>query len=206
VIATTQDYRRLSGDRDAYDGDVMVALADAQDEFLRRTGRKIELGTYTEVLPVYEDGRVYPAATPVTSVLDPAEASHDEFSIVIAAAFDTLAFGDSSWPGTYPARYGAYGGYQPYPADVLVGTDRRPPPGLRTVVYTGGYAPAPSDVMRCVCEMASHALHPDFGSGLPAGTTSVTLGDQSITGRFDASSAFPPSVTRVIAKYTRVDP
>jgi hypothetical protein len=54
--------------------------------------------------------------------------------------------------------------------------------------------------------MASHALHPDFGSGLPAGTTSVTLGDQSITGRFDASSAFPPSVTRVIAKYTRVDP
>jgi hypothetical protein len=127
VIATTQDYRRLSGDRDSYDGDVMLALADAQDEFLRRTGRKIELGTYTEVLPVYEDGRVYPAATPVASVLDPAEASHDEFSIVIAAAFDTLAFGDSSWPGTYPA-YGAYGGYQPFPADVLVGTDRRPPP------------------------------------------------------------------------------
>jgi hypothetical protein len=207
VIATTQDYRRVTGDLDSYDGDVMVALVDAQDEFLRRTGRIIELGTHTETLPVYDDGRVYPAGTPLTGVLDPPGAAFDGFSIAIAGAFDTLAFGDYTWPGSYPARGGyAYGGYQPYPADVLVGTDRRPPAGQRTVTYTGGYAPAPSDVLRCVCEMAAYSLHPAFGLDLPAGTKSVTLGDQSIAGSFDASSSWPPSVTRVIAKWTRADP
>jgi hypothetical protein len=205
VIANTQDFRRITGDLTSYDGDVMVALADAQDEFLRQTGRIIELGTYTETLPVYDDGRVYPSAAPVTGVLDPPEASHDAISVATAAAFDTLAFAASTWPGYYGA-YSGYGGYQPMPGDVLIGIDQRPPTPMRTITYTGGYAPAPSDVVRCVCEMALYALHPDFSLQLPAGTTSVTLGDQSISGSFGASSSWPSSVTRVIARYTRTDP
>jgi hypothetical protein len=210
VIASTEDYRRVTGDLTSYDGDVMDALADAKDEFLRRTGRIIELGTYTENLPIYEDGRVYPSATPVTGVLDPADAVFDRVSITVAAAPDTLAAGAYTWPGYYPAyggyAYGPASGYQPIPSDVLIGVDRRPPPPVRTVNYTGGYAPPPSDVVRCVCEMAVYTLHPDFGLELPVGTTSVTLGDQSISGSFAASTQYPSSVTNVISKYTRTDP
>jgi hypothetical protein len=210
VIASTEDYRRVTGDMSSYDGDVMSMLVDAQDEFLRQTGRIIELGTYTEDLPVYEDGRVYPSATPVTSVLDPPEATFDTISITVAAA-PALAGSGYVWPGYYPAfggyAYGGYSGaYQPFPADVLIGVDRRPPPPTQTVSYTGGYSPAPSDVIRCVCEMAGYSLHPEFGFELPAGTKSVSLGDQSITGSFQSSSAWPASVTRVLAKYTRTDP
>jgi hypothetical protein len=209
VIASTEDYRRITNDLSSYDGDVMAALVDAADEFLRQTGRIIELGTYTEQLPVYQDGRVYPSATPVTSVLDPPDAAHDTISITVATAPDTLAAGAYTWPGYYPAyggyAYGALGGYQPLPSDVLVGVDRAPPPPVRTVSYTGGRSPAPSDVVRCVCEMAGYSLHPEFGFELPAGTKSVTLGDQSITGAFQASSNWPASVTKVIAKYTRAD-
>jgi hypothetical protein len=211
VIANTQDYRRVTGDLSSYDGDVMDALVDAQNEFLNQTGRKIELGTYTEDLPVYDDGRVYPSATPVTGVLDPPDATHDTISIAVAAAPGTLAAAAYGWPGYYPAyggyAYGAYtGGYQPIPADVLVGVDRAAPMPVRTVSYTGGYAPPPSDVIRCVCEMTLYTLHPDFGLDLPVGTKSVTLGDQSITGSFGATTQYPSSVTRVIAKYTRTDP
>jgi hypothetical protein len=210
VIATTQDYRRVTGDLQSYDGDVTTALSDAQDEFLRRTGRIVELGTYTETLPIYQDGRVYPAATPVTSVLDPADAGFDDISIGVSAPGDLVTAGAYAWPGGYGYggyAYGSYlGGYQPVPSDVLVGVDRRPPPPRREVTYTGGFAPAPPDVVRCVCEMAYYGTHPNLTSGVPAGATSVSLGDQSVTGSFVASTQFPASVTSVIAAYTRADP
>jgi hypothetical protein len=210
VIATSQDYRRITGDLNSYDGDVLTALGEAQAEFLRQTGRKIELGTYTETLPVYDDGCVYPTGTPITGVIDPASASFDEISVAVPAA-SSNSLDPAVWPGYYPAysgyAYGAYtGGYEPAPSDLLIGSDRRLPRPRRVVTYTGGYAPPPSDVIRCVCEMAAISLHPDLQLQLPGGTRSVTLGDQSVTGSFGSTTAWPPSVTSVIGKYTRTDP
>ena len=171
MIVTLADYRRITGDTTSYDGDVTQALNDASTEFTNRTGRIIELGTYSEILDIYDTGKVYPMATPIMAVTDPAGLAFDDIAIQIypdwtlsgpgSATINYGAYGP--YGGGYNGGYGggvAYGTFGSTGAGVLTGMDRRGSQPQAQVTYSGGYATPPPDVVRCVCEMAVYAFEP----------------------------------------------
>jgi hypothetical protein len=155
-------YRRLTQDYDSYDGDVDVALADAQNLIEHITDRHFELADYTESLPVRHSGKVYPSAIPVVSVV-----GVDSSAIVNGNSIRWWGLGNVS--GYNWADLG----------------------GDISVTYTGGYGEAdmPPELKSLVARVAYAVAHPPAAtSAVPRGATAVRIGDVQVTYKDGASS------------------
>lgn len=176
-------YRTITGDRESGVSAVVEAL-DTAFAFAEEQCRRIfAFGAHTETLDVWGNGVVYPKATPVASVTDPASA--------------TGRFG-----GIY------VGGGSALAADLLATA-----PAQKTVTYTGGYHPfgsgtvpeLPVKLVRAICRISYLALHPTslVGAGVPAGTKSASVGDVSVSGDLAGLVATDPSIERDLRRFTR---
>jgi hypothetical protein len=68
-LLTVERYRVLTGDNDTANSAVTAAIEDAQRLLADELGRPgIEVGTYTEVLPVSRSLAVYPSVLPILTV------------------------------------------------------------------------------------------------------------------------------------------
>lgn len=180
MICTEQQYRKITGDKNSYSGDVLEALADAQNTVEEKTNRFYELAERTEKLSRYSDGKVYPSATPVVSVSSP-----------VGAAIEGNSVSSTEW----------------YYGDVAVNwfiSDSRNGYPLVELTYTGGWAAGsiPVAIVKVTAEIAKLALTPS--SDLPQGATSVTVGDVTVTGNnLGNISTLPSSINRVLRGWYR---
>lgn len=189
AIATLADYRRITRDRDSYDGDIYEALDAAQDFLEENTDRFFETDTRTESLKVHSDGRVYPHATPITAVTTPTNTISSTSSIALGAYGMDVAV---RWPEWFQAS----------PGDDIewfyVGSGR---PRL-TVTYTGGYDEdeIPESLKRLVVDIAKVGLSETMN--VPVGATSVRSGDIAYSGR-SLGESLPARIWYEISKWKR---
>lgn len=183
MICSQADYRRITGDYESYDGYVDTALVAAQSVFEQRTRRFFEEDDRTETLTVKRDGSVYPHALPITVVTSPASLT------IQGTALNGYAWWldpTINWTGDWP----------------YYTRDRRP---QVVVTYTGGYADdeMPAEVKSAVAELAASYLTPTPASLVPAGATSVRVGDVQVQGDYLNPDAIPATVRAAIKKWKR---
>lgn len=168
ALVDAPTYRRLTGDS----MDPTDALDEAQGIVEDRTFRTLTYGEHTDLkLRIYSDGKVYPSATPIAAVSSP-------------------AIGTDSIQG-----YAVFVGYfWPNPI-VNTGYWNTPIPPEVDLTYTGGYHPVgtadadivteiiPVSLQRLICRIAYNILHPSTLAGVPAGATSVHVGDVGYSGK-----------------------
>lgn len=158
-LVNPQDYLAITGDAAAADT-CKPALDEALGLIQDTIGRQLPRMTYTETLKIYNDGKVYPSATPIESVVSP-QAS----GLLVQGA-------------------GIYVGYfDPTPAVVTGGWLGGVPPQV-TLTYVGGFTAVtlPAKLRRAICRAAYNVLHPAVLSGVPGNVTSVQVGDVGYTG------------------------
>lgn len=162
ALISAANYATFTGDSTSSGTEVDAKIAVATGLVDEHCHRRFEFGTYTDVLAPSTAGRVYPKATPISSVSDPAGATVDG-SAVTGVASSVLWPG--SWPGVLERRVSVtyQGGYQPY------GTTSGPTPGL------------PVTVARAIAAVAYNLLHPTTLTNVPARVTSVSEGDVSFS-------------------------
>lgn len=155
MLIAVDVYQAITGDTSSATASVETAIADAQGLLEDQLGRPLELDERTERLRVFPDGRVYPSATPLVSV--PTGATISGASII-----------DGTPAGSFLR-----------PAD------------FAEVTYTGGFDPAeddrssvtyvPVDLARAIAWAAKAILSPASFGDIPAGATSATVGDVSLS-------------------------
>lgn len=180
-LVTYQQYAQVTGDTQfANQAEFDVYLDDALDLFQRRTRRTLLYASYTERLYLYQNGMVYPTATPL----------------------DTSK-GVTSPSGSPPENVGIFQGsgiwvgwYIPLPSlPVWVGVV----PPQTDITYWGGYVgPAsslygtgfglPASIKRCLCKISWFAAHPTTLAGLPGGAKSTSAAGVSASGGADLAS------------------
>lgn len=154
LISVTR-YQSITGDTTSATGVVETAIEDAQQLLEERLRRPLETAQRTERMRQYPDGRVYPAATPITA----GPTGSTTYGVALA---------DAAPAGSFLQ-----------PADEYV-----------DVTYTGGFDPAetdrsavtyvPVELQRAVA-WAAKALLSSPPSAAPAGATSITVGDVSVS-------------------------
>lgn len=158
-------YRTVTGDTTTPSAQVETALDDALTLIQERlNGRVLPHGTYTETLRLSRSGVVYPGASPVVSVSDPSvAASSIQGAGVYVGLFDSLPLTD--WSATIPPQV--------------------------TMTYVGGYTidgasgttKLPTTLRNAICRAAYNVLHLSPLVGVPAGATSVHVGDAGFSGK-----------------------
>lgn len=180
MICELADYRRITRDAINYDGDVTAALVEAQNIVEQRTERFYESATRTEKLYRYPDGAVYPLATPITSV-----------SVPVGATINGNAVTGTAW---------SYG-------DAAVNwylTDMSFNSLPVEITYIGGYAPGniPAAIVKVTAEIAKISLSPL--ALLPAGASSIAVGDVNISGsNLGGLGSLPSSITRTLREWKK---
>lgn len=163
VLVTVERYQLVTGDTDSATARVEDAIADAADLLADALGRPtVVYGDHTETLPLHPHPRTgvaqaYPNVIPVESEANGLTVSDD------------IIYGAS--PDGSPAL-DAWGS----------------PPTASTLTYTAGWSATgtgrhrtPGYVERDVAWVAHFLLHPATQPRLPAGATSVRLGDAAVT-------------------------
>lgn len=182
MIVAKSDYRLATDDSTSYDGDVDLALVEAQAGAESMTGRVFDTGTYTEQLEVF-NCIVYPSAVP-TAVTE----GH------IIGEGISLGYYGYDWINSH------------YPN---VWNNVHHPERFVSVTYTGGWTAqtAPPGLKRAVCLLARARLvkpRVDF-STLPLGVTSFSTLDFSVTGKnLNQRGLVDPAITNEILKYRRI--
>lgn len=162
-------YARWTGDTTNAGAELAEALMDAQQQADQLCNRVFAYGQYKETLYIYQDGKIYPSATPLVSVDNPSGQSSIQGVGVWVGWWDPypiLANTYSSFVGGYPPQTTITytGGYQPY------GTSTGPTP------------PIPGKVARVIAQLAWKTLHPVELPDVPAGVNSVHVGDVGFSG------------------------
>lgn len=154
-LVTPEDYLPVTGDGSQEQSTVQAALDSALGIAQDILGRQLVKGDYVEILKVYQDGKIYPSATPITSIASP-----NVDGIVIQGA------------GVY------IGYYDPTPVVADQGWLAGIPPQV-TVSYNGGFTAAtlPEKLKRALCRIAFNSLHPSPLVGVPANANAVHVGD-----------------------------
>lgn len=181
-LVTVAQYRLVTIDTTSSDAAVTAALQTAEDlleEYLRRPLPEAER---TETLQLDKLGRIYPSAAPITAV--PAG-----YTIRGTAVFggdiltnDTLVY---NWSYDWSAA-------------------NRP---RSTITYTGGWTAAtlPETIRQVIAQVAYDLLHPS-PTTVPAGATSVSTGDASMTfGPDGGSPVLSASARRAVRDWRRRD-
>lgn len=180
-VCTLSDYRRITRDRQNYDGDVVGALASAQTDIEGLCDRHFDLATRTETMVVPVSGVLVPSAWPIVSVTDPSQALIRGSAIFIGYRH--------GWPvvNINPDFY-------PYFPDPSI-----------TVTYIGGYASgaAPEELKRIVCKMAAQALLSQVEDLAMAGVRSRSTGDISVTGSPRTFADLDQATRVTLLKYRR---
>lgn len=163
MLVTVSRYRDITGDDSSASADVEDGLVDAQALLEEELRRPLETDTRTERCRVFAEARgpaMYPSATPVTSVSDPSGAT---------------IVGHAVLGGTFAEA----------PPYFL--TD---PDAFSSITYVGGYDPAavtgdadylPVTLQRAIAWAAKALIDPDSFAPVPAGATSASVGDVSLT-------------------------
>lgn len=153
-LVTITDYAAVTQDSTSSDPAVQNALDAALGLIQDNTGRTLVLGTYLETLYIYQNGTVYPSATPIQSVTSPAGGNSVQGAGVVV----------NSW---WPTTAGGGGAF-------LAGR-----PAQIDLTYTGGFTATtlPVKLKRALCRTAFNILHPSQLAGLPGGVNSVHVGD-----------------------------
>ncbi len=174
-------YRTVTKDTTSADADIIQALADATRLAEDVCNRTLGQATYSESLRVYRDGKVYPTATPLVSVMSPVSAG-----VLIQGAGIHLGTSFTAPMVTVAGFGGAI-------------------PPQTTVVYVGGYTAAtlPVTLGRALARIAWHMLHPVILDGVPAGATSVHVGDTSVSGTLTAIAATDAGIVADLGPYIR---
>lgn len=156
MLISVDQYQSITGDVTSASAVVETALEDAQSLLEDRIGRGLEMVERTERVRVFPDGIVYPAVTPLVTV--PAGASIQ----------------GSAVSGGTPA-----------------GSFLTPADDHSTLTYTGGYDPdetdrsaatyVPVELARAIAWAARAIISPASFGEVPAGATSVTVGDVSLS-------------------------
>lgn len=176
-LVTVDRYRTITLDTTSSEATITAAIEDAEAEVSEYLRRPLEQAERTETLPISRDGKLYPSATP----LDPAAGDLADLAVegdvVIGASPDA---GELGWLGS-------------------VATPQA------TITYTGGWTAdsLPKAIERAVALAAHHAIHTDPAL-VPAGATSVRVGDAAVTyGPGGASSDPLASTMANIGRYRR---
>jgi len=174
-------YRTVTKDTTSVDADIIQALVDATRLAEDVCNRTLGQATYSENLRVYRDGKVYPTATPLVGIVSPVSAG-------------VLIQGAGIYLGTFHST----------PMVTVAGFSGAIPPQT-TVVYVGGYTQAtlPVTLARALARIAWHMLHPVVLDGVPAGATSVHVGDTSVGGPLMALAATDAGILTDLGPYTR---
>lgn len=185
ALVDAETYGRIVGDASTDETVIDQAIADAQrmvDEHCRRT---FAYGTYTETLDRFANGVVYPKATPIEAVTDPAASTLRFGGIHIGGGWQGL----SALSGLPPQTTVTYtGGYHPY--------------------GSGETPELPVKLVRVICRIAYLTLHPAslIASGVPAGAKSASVGDVSVSGDLAGLIAMDPSIERDLRRFVRHRP
>lgn len=185
MICSVDQYRRFTNDLSTEDYKVTQALTDAQSEIEEFCQREFESATRTETLRLYANGRVYPKAFPISTVDSMPGSIIDGWAILLGYGYQyatnvnpfVSGFGSDTWA------------WQPQV----------------TVTYTGGYAAneLPPAMIRAAAQVAYDLLHPVALDGVPAGVTSVRVGDAAMSGEFNAFANLRGSVRNTLRRYRR---
>lgn len=154
MLVSVDRYRLITGDSASAASAVSAAVEEATDLLSEELGWSIESAQRTESLPVV-DGRLYPAAVPITVV-------PDGFTV---DGYSVLGSGAGSLP--------------------VFLVERSERGGQRTsLTYTGGWTDEtlPASLRRAICWAAYTMVRPGDVAELIrfAGASSVSLGDASV--------------------------
>lgn len=185
MLVTTSRYTVITGDATTAASAVSGALTDAQALLEEHLRRPLEKKARTETMRVEQDGKLYPRVTPIVTITTPAGLQHFEGVI-----YGGLPDSSQGFVGFFP------------PVD---------PPTL-AVTYTAGFDGAetdpeaatylPRDIEAAIAWAAYARLRPSDFASLPAGATSVRLGDAAVTykaggtGVLDRQIVWPASVRK----------
>lgn len=176
-LLTVARYRTITLDTTSYDYAITAAVEDAEAEVSEYLRRPLEQAERTETLPISRDGKLYPSATPLDAGSGDLADLTVEGDVVIGASPDAGAFG---WLGS-------------------------PTTPQATITYTGGWTAdtLPKAIERAIALAAHHAIHTNPAL-VPAGATSVRVGDASISYGPGGASADPLASTMAnIRRYRR---
>lgn len=157
-------YQMVTTDRTSGVSAVVEALNDALTLIEERLDRTLPHGEHTETLRVSSTGMVYPKGSPITAVSDPAvSATSIQGAGVLVGSVDL--YPAVNWSDSLPAAV--------------------------TLTYTGGYTidgaggttKLPIKLRNAICRAAYNVLHATPLVGVPAGATSVHVGDAGFSGK-----------------------
>lgn len=184
-LVSVYTYRLVTSDTVSGVSAVAEALDDALALIEERLDRTLPHGVHTETLRVSSTGMVYPKASPVTAVSIPAvSASSIQGAGVLVGLVDLYPV--VNWSDATPA--------------------------VATVTYEGGYTidgatgttKLPVKLRNAICRTAYNALHAAPLVGVPAGATSVHVGDAGFSGNvLRALDPLDDGILRDIRGYRR---
>lgn len=162
MLVSVATYREITGDTDSATARVETALEEAEALLVDELGRGLETATVTERLLVDSYGRVFPTRTPVTAATG--------LTVASTAMLEDASPDGGPFSSTEHATVSYTGGLDPDETD----------PTAATFV--------PRYMRRDIAWAAYHLLRPADALSMPAGATSVRLGDAAITGKASAPS------------------
>lgn len=155
-LVTAARYRSVTLDTSSAEATVTAALERAEalvEEYLRRP---LASTSRTETVRFAGDGRVYPAATPITAVTG---------GYVIVVGGQAISGAPIDAAPSFPSF-----GETTYPATA-------------TITYTGGYdaSSLPETIAEVISWAAHRRLHTGALTSVPAGATAAAVGDVSVS-------------------------
>lgn len=168
MLVSVSTYQVTTGDTSTAASAASGFLYEAQELLEELLDRQLESAERTETLLVRHRGLVYPRALPVTAISVASDATgdvvHSGFGVRLTSAPEALV----TLTDVSSTRY-----------DDTAAT-------TADLTYTGGYTSAtlPTTLRRAICRVAralTVASGYDGGAATPAGVTSVSLGDASIS-------------------------
>lgn len=156
-LVTAARYRVITLDTTSADAVVTAALDTAEDTVEEYLRRPLASASREETVRFANDGRLYPAATPVLSVAD------SSLTIV---------------PGSRAVAGGTPDGGPFFP-----GIKDSTWPAALTFTYTGGFSATtlPRIIENAIAWLAYQFLHASALAAIPAGATSASVGDVSVS-------------------------
>lgn len=204
-LMTVSQYQQITGDNDSNAEDVSRELDEAIPGLSMQMRRTIGYGQYTEDCFLYDQGFVYPSATPIdptkpiVSGAEDTQAIYNPGSLVdvssviqgagIWVGFFTPLPWMPIWTGVIPPQTVVtyWGGYYPYQAD---------PATIPT-----GIASLPPKLARIIATVAFYSLHPSIVTTMGANNTA--LGGISLAGDLSSFMQFDKNLRRLIRSFTK---
>lgn len=193
-LVTAAQYQQVTKDVATDMSYVDELVAEAVEDLSHKCERTFTYGQYTESQRLYDNGMVYPSATPI-DINQPVVSGVEIYDPSTDNTGSSIVQGDGIWVGWFSPLP-----WMPFYTGVV--------PAQTVLTYWGGFQnplvatdrslALPSAVKRMICKVVFYRANPVMLQNMPGGVKSMSVNGVSISGDLESMMDSDPGLRRAI--------